>query len=578
MAACTDVRCMEEHVCMWISVSAAGISAQVQTSPHAVLAAMPLLPSVRWPAAPHRLRRKTTLLQVAVIAEELPPEADREKGRGVYLVTLSHPTATRSACGRDLIPPERLSREDVMAQFLHSCKHPVYLDARSIQAAREVPLKYVSVFREIHKKTADGVPHAHYHIGVVAQRPFMFLPVKRALLNLGLASHWSTSHDGYWSIIRYLWWPSPPNKPDGTIDKLAIKWAAPGHVHTDFDECCNPPLTAQALGAKRRKLDRDAADNGDAAPRLTELDVWPIVVKHNMRNTADDTTAHIQLIAWAKEHGTERMQQFLFKHRARLPALIEDIWTWEEVESSLPAARMGRMETMHAAAAGPCKCGGEWARIVKQSFEMNRIDAHRLCSDILAALEQGRGPSNPVIVLAGQRGGEGKSILLKALVDVFGVSHVFLTPHQKNFPLMGLPGKKVAFLDEWRFNDAIVSYPEQMQWFEGSQLTIGRPQNIPGSSGHVTYAGAAPIFVTTKLADLQRLDELAQDDLQTGLPKDADASMMRRRLRVYKFDTKIPKPAGTCSHCGSCFAKLVLHRGVAAQHGLWPEAPAAPFY
>ena len=52
-----------------------------------------------------------------------------------------------------------------------------------------------------------------------------------------------------------------------------------------------------------------------------------------------------------------------------------------------------------------------------------------------------------------------------ATTRVGGVSRLeFLTPHQKNFPLMGLPGKKVALLDEWRFNDAILAYPEQMQW------------------------------------------------------------------------------------------------------------------
>ena len=517
------------------------------------------------------------MVQVPVVAEDLDPEAAREKGREVYLVSLPHPSATHSDCGRELIQPERLSRQEVLQRFLESCASPVYMDARSLQAARQVPLKYVSVFRELHKQSADGIAHAHYHIGVVAQRSFMFLPVKRALLNRGLASHWSTSHDGYWSVVRYLWWPSPPKKPDGSIDKLAIKWAAPGTLHPDFDECCNQPMTAQALGAKRRKLDRQAAEKDEEAPRLTELDVWPIVVKHKMRNSADDTTTHAQLIAWAKQHGTERMQKFLFKNRARLPALIEDIWKWEEVESSLPAARMGRMDALHAAATAGCKCGGQWARLVKLSFDRNGIDVRALCSDILAALDRGRGPTTPVIALAGSRGGEGKSALLKALVDVFGGSHVFLTPHQRKFPLMELPGKKVAFLDEWRFNDAIVSYPEQMQWFEGSRLTIARPQNIPGSSGHITYEGTAPIFVTTKLADLQRLEELAKDDPVTGQPKHADASMMWRRLRVYTFVTKIPKPADTVTYCGCCFAKLVLSRGAAADHGLWHEASTTYF-
>ena len=538
---------------------------------------MPLLPSTRWPAPDVRLGLKTTLLQGVVLNVDLGPEADSTKGRKVYLVSLAHPKTTHAACGRLLVAPESLNREQVLEKFLASCAMPVYMDARSIQAAQPTPLKYVSVFREFHKEGDDGVAHAHYHIGVVASRMFMFLPVKRALMNFGLASHWSTSHDGYWSVVRYLWWPSPPKKPDGAIDKLAIKWAAQGFEHPDFDECCSAPMTAKALGVKRLKMDREAAETQVAATRITELDVWPIVVKHSMKNSVDDNTAHLQLMAWAKTHGTAGMQMFLFKNRARLPALIEDIWQWEHVEQDLPVARMSRMELLRAAANSGCKCRGQWADIVKASFEANGIDAKVLCSDILNSLQEGRGAATPVVTLAGSRGGEGKSALLKGMLGVFGVSNVFLTPDQGNFPLMGLPGKKVALLDEWRFNDDILSLPIQMQWFEGSQLTITRPQNVQGASGHFTYEGSAPVFASTKLSDLSRLSQIAQDDPATGQPKCAEASMLLRRLRVYRFTTRIAKPKQVAPFCGCCFAKLVLSRGDPHVHKLW-EVPPAVFF
>ena len=54
------------------------------------------------------------------------------------------------------------------------------------------------------------------------------------------------------------------------------------------------------------------------------------MVSNNFRNEGDDDTAHKQLIRYAKKHCTRDMQQFLFKIRARLPALIEDIWAWEK--------------------------------------------------------------------------------------------------------------------------------------------------------------------------------------------------------------------------------------------------------
>ena len=146
---------------------------------------------------------------------------------------------------------------------------------------------------------------------------------------------------------------------------------------------------------------------------------------------------------------------------------------------------------------------------------------------------------------------------------------MFLTPEQPNFALLGLPGKKVIFLDEWRFNNAIISFQAQMQLFDGSHMTVSRPQNVQGRTGHLTYAGTAPIFATTKIADLNALAKLAQDDPKTGQPICAEASMMMRRLRVYNFHTKIAKPAQFAPYCACCFAKLVLSRGVAADHGLW---------
>ena len=40
------------------------------------------------------------------------------------------------------------------------------------------------------------------------------------------------------------------------------------------------------------------------------------------------------------------------------------------------------------------------------------------------------------------------------------------------------------------------------------------------------YKGSAPIFVTTKLADLEKLQYYSQLDPSTGVPWDADASML----------------------------------------------------
>ena len=78
------------------------------------------------------------------------------------------------------------------------------------------------------------------------------------------------------------------------------------------------------------------------------------------------------------------------------------------------------------------------------------------------------------------------------------------------------------------------------------------------------YEGSAPIFATTKLADMERLAELSTVDPKTGHPQDADASMIYRRLKVYKFLVRVPKPSAKVKYCPACFAQMVMAQAGAA--------------
>jgi len=75
--------------------------------------------------------------------------------------------------------------------------------------------------------------------------------------------------------------------------------------------------------------------------------------------------------------------------------------------------------------------------------------------------------------------------------------------------------------------------------------------------------GTAPLFVTTKLPDVERLRAAAALDCDTGLPHDANASMLLRRLKIYDF--RVPAPElprhDVISYCAHCFADFVLSRG-----------------
>ena len=64
--------------------------------------------------------------------------------------------------------------------------------------------------------------------------------------------------------------------------------------------------------------------------------------------------------------------------------------------------------------------------------------------------------------------------------------------------------------------------------------------------------------MTTKRADLLHLESWALDRPDTGTPWDANASMLCRRLKVYHFTKRVPKPPTTLKTCPRCFAEMLL--------------------
>ena len=62
----------------------------------------------------------------------------------------------------------------------------------------------------------------------------------------------------------------------------------------------------------------------------------------------------------------------------------------------------------------------------------------------------------------------------------------------------------VVLLDEWLFDESILSLPVQLLWLEGKPVPLPQPQNT-GAIGHKLYNGSAPIFITTKMQYLEKL-------------------------------------------------------------------------
>ena len=530
---------------------------------------MALAPAV---ARGRRLREKTPAcfrVQASLpepLKLDVNDEASTDSKRQVYLITLPCPKpGAVSSDGRPLTAPGSKTKEEVLACVLDAFAHPVYTNVWL--AHGPVPLKQLGLWREFHKPGPAQERSVHDHLPALAvdNCTFRYLPVKRALLQRhGLASHWSCSHTGYWSCVRYLAVESP-KKPEESLDKNPVLWARHG-THPHVVDCTYAPVTAGALTAKRQKLASQAARNGKAEPKVNDLDVWALVVRSGVRNDIDDQTAHMQLAAYAKQHCGETMVHYLFKRRHVLSRMIDDIWLWENIENAVLVARRSRLEALTAAELGPCTCGGAWPAFVVSSFIQNGIPIAELCHDVLTALTRGRSETTPVLVLGGRLGGEGKSMFVKPLRRIYD-GFVFATPERSNFPLMDLPHAKVALLEEFPWDDDLVSWAAMNLWFDGSAVPIGQPQNVPGATGNIEYKGKAPIFITCKLSDLERLEYYAQINPSTGDPWEANASMINRRLKVYRFTQRVAKPREQISFCAHCFAKFVK-----SQAAVWAES------
>ena len=55
-------------------------------------------------------------------------------------------------------------------------------------------------------------------------------------------------------------------------------------------------MTATALSKRREFAERKAAEEHKKEPRVTELDLYSVIVEKGFKNTADDRTAHKHLV------------------------------------------------------------------------------------------------------------------------------------------------------------------------------------------------------------------------------------------------------------------------------------------
>ena len=359
--------------------------------------------------------------------------------------------------------------------------------------------------------------------------------------------------------MRYGFIPSP-KKPQEELDPKPLPWRRDGE-HPSLFAASQEPFTAAATQRKREYAVKAASAAGEGEPRASELDLYPIIVRNGFRNTADAPWADKKLIQRVKACGTPALVQLTWRIRKKLPAIIDDVWSWETVGETLSWLGRSRLDCFVAASRGACVCQGVWRQWAEWVLCANSIDPTLLCGAVWQALRDGRCEHLPVIALMGRRGGEGKSFFFAPLRAIFGQEFVQPTPQPGPFPLLDIETKRVALLDEWTFSEATLPLATQLLWFEGKAFPVTRPQN--NYVGHLLYAGAAPVFITCKQKDLGPILERAQIALATD--QASEYTMLARRLQVFAFSQKMPvQPGFKIPECGACFARMIMERSAMA--------------
>ena len=451
--------------------------------------------------------RQTALLEL------LLGEENAKASREVYLVTL--PNTHKEG----LKAPAAYTREQVRDALLDCCSTP----------------------------EADPAWLAS-HPGQAATK-CKFLTLKRALLSrYQLASHWSCSHDGYWSAVRYGACATP-TKRQSALDPAPVAWCSTGK-HPPLAEASRESTTTRALEKRRVAREQVAGEKGKPEPRVEEVDMWPIVVRSGVRNSPDHPHAVRKLMAYAKASCSHNVVAWMFKNEDKLEKTIDKAWAWENVDDFLKCAAKPRMQQFKEALRTPCVCGGRWLHHVLESLTLNRIDVPDLCKSILMSLMHGRSEAALVVTLAGRYGGEGKSLLFSAVRPLFGGEHVQARPGGGQFCLHGLDKAKAVVLDEWMFIDEDLPLSIQLLWLEGKPVPVTMPQNQ--HVGHKVYEGSAPMFVTCPETALAGLSA------ESAQRPQGQAGMLLRRLKIYMFTVPIPKPQLPRSvPCPRCFSTLV---------------------
>ncbi len=133
-----------------------------------------------------------------------------------------------------------------------------------------------------------------------------------------IASHWSTTHTQWWSVLRYLVHPTT-KKPE--VDKHPFVWAYDKRELDLYHES-QEPYQENAWKRRREEHERSVSAGLEQKPKkFTKLDLTSVVLAKGL------STKNL-LMEFTQDFGSKGMQLFVHQNQPKLKELLEDAKEW----------------------------------------------------------------------------------------------------------------------------------------------------------------------------------------------------------------------------------------------------------
>ena len=462
---------------------------------------------------------------------------------------------------------------------------------QAFQKATEPPKK--ARLNQVTKASVWDEPHQngqpHYHFPILAEGPWTYLPLQRALRQEGIYVEFSSEHDYYWTSIVYVATPSPlpSGKKEAELDQEP--WLSPGHpsVRETLEDI---PRGARPSDKSRVRRYLCLGEESTSASKskdfsLTDKEFSAQLVAHGLRSTT-------QLLAWVASQRANikslavddravcvGVEAYCFKHQGDLQRRVDFAWEMHEAPHAVALKQMSAWAMIQQAAReAECVCGGQWPTLTESLLQLHcnswpphapeheKPDAASVRRAIQLALQQGCKKHNNIFLYGPNT--SGKSHLLKPLAEIFAQC-AFLRPVGKgNYPLQEIFGAKVCVLQDVRVSSFKLDFDALLVWFEGEKFPVPLPRNT--HTKDKWYDEKAPVFISS--GSKFRIPDAEARRLQVDAGE--QNRMTDARFQSFHFPRSLTKHEKVeCHPCPRCFARWVCEDAAVPAPALLPGPP-----